>query len=74
MKKGKLPDPVEWGWCLSDGHMPHKRSTTIKRSDEHGNNLVPYCWVIDGHTVFGQDIKYWAHFPNINEKGDKNNE
>lgn len=65
MKNGEMPDFTEGGWCLSEGYKLYKRSTIIKGCDEDGNNLRPYCWRIDGHTVFGQNIKYWAFFPDI---------
>lgn len=65
MKNGEMPDFTEGGWCLSEGYKLYKRSAIIKSCDEFGNNMMPYCWRIDGHTVFGQNIKYWAFFPDI---------
>lgn len=67
MKKGEILDTVEWGWCLSQGYISNKRSDIIKSCDEFGNNTNPYCWRIDGHSIFGKNIKYWAHIPNIKE-------
>ena len=38
----------------------HSRKKTIKGSDEHGNNLLPYCWYQFGPgSLFGQDVDYW---------------
>ena len=67
MSTGELLDTIEWGWCQSKGYFYNKRSNIIKPCDEQWNNLVPYCWRINGHTIFGQNIKYWAKFPNIKE-------
>lgn len=67
MSTGELPDYVESGWCQSRGYISNKRSDIIKSCDVFGNNIKPYCWRICGHAIFGQDIKYWAHFPNIKE-------
>lgn len=67
MENGELPNPLESGWCLSEGWSSFKRSESYNAEDEHGNNLVPYCWYIDGNNVFGQDIKYWAVLPNLEE-------
>ena len=67
MKNGEMPDFTECGWCLSEGYKLYKRSTIIKGCDEFGNNVKPYCWHIDGHLAFGQDIKYWASLPNIDK-------
>lgn len=71
MKNGEMPDFTECGWCLSEGYKLHKRSTIIKGCDEFGNNLVPYCWRIGGNTIFGQNVKYWARFPDFDELQEK---
>lgn len=65
MEKGEIPNTVEYGWCLSQGLVSNKRSDIIKSCDKFGNNLVPYCWNVGGHRLFGQEVDYWAHFPNI---------
>lgn len=70
MGKGKLFDPFEWGWRNNTGYMQCRRSEIIKSCDEWGNNLVPYCWDVDGNSIFGQRVKHWARFPNIEVKGE----
>lgn len=65
MNNGELPNPLESGWCIADGFMTFTRSRAYKAEDENGNNLMPYCWYIDGHNLFGQDIKWWAKLPDL---------
>ncbi len=60
MKQGLLPDSIEHGWNLANGWVEYKRSNTYRGCDEHGNNKVPYCWIIHGNSVFGQYITEWA--------------
>lgn len=67
MERGKIPNRQEWGWCLADGWLSSERSRIFKREDEEGNNLVPYCWLIKGNRIFGQEVKYWAKFPNLQD-------
>lgn len=64
MKAGLMDDPVETGWCKSQGWFQIKRSESIKSADVWGNNAVPYCWrTNDGETIFGQNILYWMPLP-----------
>ena len=63
MKKGEIPDPIEYVWCLADGYKPHKRSDSYCRSDEGWNNQKPYCWVHAPMEYFGQDVKAWMPLP-----------
>lgn len=63
MKKGEIPDPIKYVWCLADGYTPQKRSNAYYRSDEDGNNQKPYCWVHAPMEYFGQDVKAWMPLP-----------
>lgn len=63
MKKGEIPDPIEYVWCLADGYKPRKRSDSYCRSDEAWNNQKPYCWVHAPMEYFGQDVKAWMPLP-----------
>lgn len=67
MISGKLPDEKEIGWNGADGFRSINRSSIYKRADQHGNNLVPYCWVLDVGTIFGQNIQWWAKFPDLKD-------
>ena len=63
MKKGEIPDPIEYVWCLADGYTPQKRSDSYCRSDEDWNNQKPYCWVHAPMEYFGQDVTAWMPLP-----------
>lgn len=64
MRNGELPNPKNEYWCKSQGYTLIERSEIYTSADVHGNNLVPYCWELDGgNTLFGQRVKYWAHQP-----------
>lgn len=53
MMLGEVPD-------LYDARFGRKRSSVIRVSDEHGNNLKPYAWRTFGpSTYFGQEIDRW---------------
>ena len=64
MRNGELPNPKNVYWCLSQGDTLIARSEIYTSADVHGNNLVPYCWELDGgNTLLGQHVKYWMHQP-----------
>lgn len=64
MRNGELSNPKNVYWCLSQGDTLIERSEIYTSADVHGNNLVPYCWELDGgNTLFGQHVKYWMHQP-----------
>ena len=64
MRNGELPNPKNEYWCLSQGDTLIERSEIYTSADVHGNNLVPYCWELDGgNTLLGQHVKYWMHQP-----------
>lgn len=64
MRNGELPNPQNVYWCISQGDTLIERSEIYTSADVHGNNLVPYCWELDGgNTLFGQYVKYWKHQP-----------
>ena len=67
MRRGEIPDPVEYGWNYRDGVTFTKRSRIFKDCDEDGNNLVPYRWFANGGPMawFGQDVTYWMPIPEI---------
>lgn len=45
-----------------------KRKRMYLPADEHGNNLVNYCWSEFGPTShFGQSVDYWMHLPALPE-------
>jgi hypothetical protein len=57
MKRGELPDPVEFG---------RKRSSIHSGGDEGMNNQVPYEWSVFGPgNLFGQDVDYWMEIERI---------
>ena len=65
MRNGELPNPKNEYWCKSQGHTLMARSEVYTSADVHWNNLVPYCWELDGgNTLFGQEVKYWMPSPN----------
>jgi len=65
MKAGLEEDPME-GYMDSGGIRQIPRSSVICREDEHGNNLVPYCWEQFGpDNFFGQTITHWMPIPPI---------
>ena len=70
MKQGILYDPLVKGWCLSDGWTEDRRSSVYTGADQHGNNLVPYCWKLNGGlSLFGQNVIAWMPLPEpYNEK------
>lgn len=74
MKKGEIPDPIEYVWCLADGYTPRKRSDSYCRSDEDGNNQKPYCWVHAPMEYFGQDVKAWMPLPEPYEEEKRKND
>ena len=48
------------------------RKNTYCNADEHGNNLVPYCWEEFGpDCYFGQEVKAWAYFDEFEGKMNK---
>ena len=69
MKQGQIDDQSETGltcptppgeWVSHES----RRSNVYKRGDEHGNNLVPYCWDEFGPSNhFGQDVDVWCELP-----------
>lgn len=64
MRNGELPNPKNEYWCGSKGYVSIERSEIRKEEDVWGNNLVPYCWELDGgYTLFGQQVKYWMTRP-----------
>lgn len=64
MRNGELPNPKNEYWCGSKGYVSIERSEIHKEEDIWGNNLVPYCWELDGgYTLFGQQVKYWMPLP-----------
>ena len=65
MKNGELPNTEDSYWDSLNGYHTVKRSDIYTSADEFGNNLVPYCWDICVHKIFGQEIKYWAKLPNL---------
>lgn len=70
MKRGEIDDPIHTGWNLADGYFEVKRSDSYGRSDEDGNNKVPYCWValIGPMTWFGQYVSHWMPLPDKPDK------
>lgn len=67
MIKGEIPNPVKREDLFLDERIIFRRSDIIKGGDVHDNNLVPYCWYLEGHKLFGQKVDFWAHFPDIEE-------
>ena len=63
MERGEIENPTEEVWCLSDGTQKFPRSKLYRRSDEWGNNKVPYCWDDSPMLYFGQDIIAWMPLP-----------
>ena len=65
MKNGEVEDGIEYGWSLSTGFIPLKRSDQYKSCDVFGNNLVPYCWKANGGPMewFGQNVTHWMPIP-----------
>ena len=71
MQDGILDDPVERGWCASEGWRSHRRSDLFRGCDEWGNNLVPYHWYANGGPMswFGQDVTHWMPLPEPPKEG-----
>jgi hypothetical protein len=65
MVNGEIEDRIEYGWSLSTGLMPLKRSRLYKGCDVQGNNRVPYCWKANGGPMewFGQNVTHWMPLP-----------
>lgn len=65
MRNGELPNTDELYFNNTNGYHYIKRSEVIKPCDLWGNNLVPYCWEIQGglQTIFGQDVTHWMPLP-----------
>jgi hypothetical protein len=65
MANGEINDSIEYGWSLSTGYMPLKRSRVYRECDVQGNNHVPYCWKANGGpmTWFGQNVSHWMPLP-----------
>jgi len=60
MRAGKLDDPEEITWCLSEGSQSTKRSNLYKSEDVFGSNIVAYKWKMFGrNSFFGQTITHW---------------
>ena len=65
MENGELPNPKSEYWCQSNGYTLIERSKVRKSCDVWANNLVPYCWEVNGGAsqIFGQNISYWQPIP-----------
>lgn len=74
MERGEIPDPTHTGWSLSTGNIEVKRSMSIRRADEWGNNKVPYFWVApEGPMQWnGQDVSHWMPLPEYPKEGIEN--